>query len=716
MTTRTGPVAAIFVTLLLASGRAADDNTWTIATDDIEATFRLSAAGLELESIVNPRTGSLLNNIPGPVGSVTINGTTSSVGSSAAGWALQSASQDSTDASEQLTLTFRSQRAPITATRTFVCYRGAPVVETWTTFRGTGTTAVTVSNFNVWQLTIPSEVVHYEHGLRSNAANQGDEAFTLQRVDLRGGGQLDLDERNRSTERYLPMVAADLEDDEFFGGLMWSGSWRILAQGVAERQLRLTAGFSRVTTTVDASRPLETPHGFFGFTPGDRADVSRALRPFIVAGIRGGRPFRPLVTANTWFTYGTEIDQQSMMDEMAGAATAGVERFVVDAGWYRGAGKGSDFDPGLGSWEVDRQRFPDGLGALREFAHSLGMQFGIWVEPERVALSTVGKPGLAQQSWIASEDGHSGSVTTGQLCLASPTARQWVIDRLIAFLDEVRPDYLKWDNNLWVSCNRSGHAHGAGDGNFAHVKGLYQVLSILRERYPDMQIENCSQGGNRLDFGMLRYTDTAWMDDRTSPAVHVRHNLEGLMTFFPPAYLLSFVLNDNEPMVDSPDLALFLRSRMPGILGLTYHSAALAESDRDRLAHEIGVYKDLREVIASASAALLTDQAARENGPAWDAVQMLREDSGEAVIFAFQNDRAVPAVAVWPRGLDPDVIYEVARHEGEPLRTGTGAELMDGGLDIEEWFESAAHVIRLRPVGRVDPDVSRSAGSPRRRK
>ena len=108
------------------------------------------------------------------------------------------------------------------------------------------------------------------------------------------------------------------------------------------------------------------------------------------------------------------------------------------------------------------------------------------------------------------------------------------------------------------------------------------------------------------------------MDDRTSPAVHVRRNLEGLMTFFPPAYLLSFVLNDNEPIIDSPDLGLFLRSRMPGILGLTYKSHELTEEDRDLLASEIAVYKELRDLVANASGTLLTDQAAPDGGPCGD--------------------------------------------------------------------------------------------------
>lgn len=709
-------VRLLLVVALLASltsDVSSQGTRWTIANDEVEATWRLTSAGLLLEQIVNPRTGRSLGIPSAPDSTVTINGTTAALGSSAGGWILQDVSATDGDSGPQLALTFRSQRAPVVAVRTYACYRGSPAIETWTTFRTTGSAAVTVSNLNIWQMTVPSGVVQYEFGLRGDAAGvQIDEAFSLQTASLEAGAELNLEESNRSTEQYLPMIGADLAEDEFFGGVMWSGSWQILVQALPDRQARVTAGVPKVSITVDGAHPLETPHGFFGFTPGGRGEISTALREFVMRGVRGGRPFQPLVTDNTWFSYGTDLDQEGLMDEMAGAASVGVERFVVDAGWHLGSGSGSDFEPGLGSWEVDRRRFPDGLGALREYAHALGMQFGIWVEPERVALSTVDRPRLAQQAWLASDNGNFGSPTARQICLASPGARQWVIDRLVELVDEVQPDYLKWDNNLWVNCTRSGHAHGSTDGNFSHVKGLYAVLGTLRQRYPNLQIENCSQGGNRADFGMLGYTDTAWMDDRTSPAVHVRRNLEGLMTFFPPGYLLSFVLNDNEPIIDSPDLGLFLRSRMPGILGLTYRSSQLNESDRDRLAAEIGVYKELRDTVANASGTLLTDQAAPDGGPAWDALQETRRDSADAIIFAFQNDAAVPGIALRPRGLERDTVYEVTTQGREAISTATGAELMEKGVEIHESFDSAARIIRLRPIarGKANRVINKSGG------
>ena len=170
-----------------------------------------------------------------------------------------------------------------------------------------------------------------------------------------------------------------------------------------------------------------------------------------------------------------------------------------------------------------------------------------------------------------------------------------MLQRLIAVIDDVQPDYLKWDNNAWVNCNREGHDHGPDDGAFGHVQGLYDILAELRDRYPDLLIENVSGGGNRLDFGMLPYSDTAWMDDHTSPSSHVRHNIEGLGTFFPPAYLLSFAIDDENESLVNGDVPLYLRSRAAGILGMTYVSDTLPEQTIAALRDGIPPYKSIRE-------------------------------------------------------------------------------------------------------------------------
>jgi hypothetical protein len=196
---------------------------------------------------------------------------------------------------------------------------------------------------------------------------------------------------------------------------------------------------------------------------------------------------------------------------------------------------------------------------------------------------------------------------------------------------------------------------------------------------------------------MLRYSDVAWMDDRTSPAVRVRHNLQGLMTFFPPQYLLSFAISDStEPLIDAPDLPAYLRSRMLGILGLTYRIADLTERDREGIASEIALYKQLRDTARDASGRLLTQQAALEGGPAWDGLQQLASVSGNALIFAFQDDPGVSRMTLRPERLDARATYMVSRADGVVVGSASGADLMADGIEFDSSPESSAHVLLLR--------------------
>jgi alpha-galactosidase len=308
--------------------------------------------------------------------------------------------------------------------------------------------------------------------------------------------------------------------------------------------------------------------------------------------------------------------------------------------------------------------------------------------------SVVGQNGLDESS-LAMANGSYQSDNSALVCLAGEAGRRWVLDRLTALIDSVQPDYLKWDNNLWLNCERDGHGHGASDGSFAHVTALYGIFETLHQKYPSLAIENCSSGGNRMDFGMLRHTDVAWMDDHTAPSVHVRHNIDGLSLVFPPAYLLSFVIDLGwEPLHNPPDLPLYLRSRMEGVLGLCFQSALLSDDDRDAIAEQIALYKSLRPTLATATATLLTPQANARAGPDWDVLQETAAD-GRVLLYAFDSYNGPGSTIVAPKDLQPDVVYRVISADSGILGDMTGAGLMENGIRIVRSPGTAAHVLSL---------------------
>jgi alpha-galactosidase len=588
-------------------------------------------------------------------------------------------------------------------TRIFACYPHTPVIETWTEIvRTDDTRAVTLASPTAWSLALTTADIDYLEGLHANGDAEG---FAIIHRHLEPGGRLEIGATERSTTTAMPWFVARADGAAAFGGLMWSGPWTMAFTRAAD-QTRIVATLPDLQTTIPAGVGLEVPHGFFGVVRDLPGAPASAMRDFLVEGLREGRGFQPLVTYNPWFIYGTRIDAERMRSEIEEAARLGIELFQLDAGWYPNTGEldAYDFTAGLGSWQVDAERFPGGLRPLADLAHERGMKFGVWVEPERVAISTVGEEGLARESWLAAHDGRydpnlpNAEARAAQICLVHREAWQWVYDHLAELIESSGADYLKWDNNFWVNCNRSGHGHDSTDGAFAHVQATYELLAALRERFPDLIIENCSGGGNRIDFGMLRYSDVGWMDDRTSPSERVRHNLQGLSQVLPPAYLLSYVMaHESEPLHDSPDLPLLTRSRMPGILGLSYRAGILTEADERQLQREIDIYKSLRGITANASAALLSPQAFEGQVPPWEVVQHVGHE-GDAVVFAFDNRADDGRVRFSPVGLVAEAAYEVYSVDAGVIGIASGESLMADGIEILASPNTGAHVLVLRRI------------------
>ena len=692
-----GSPAAEAATVVAQQGDAA------IAHDAAAGTWTLTAGGAALTLALDPSRDFAIVNLTSASGTAWTTGAAADMfvrvrsqslpfGGRAAGFAYRDAAVVTRGGTLQLNATFRLATDDLTVTRHYAIVSGSPSFEAWTTYEGAGTA---IADLNALQIAVPTGMVHWLTGLQGDTADvPTDSAFTLQQQTLTVNEPFALGASHRASERTIPWFSLDGTKDEFYAALMWSGAWSVLFDRTTTGTT-ITFGLAPMTTTV--STAVDGPHVVFGVTPGGMAQGTAALRSYVLDGVRGGRPIVPLVTYNTWFAYGTEIDEASMRAEMDRATALGVELFVIDAGWYAGTGATGpfDFDAGLGNWTADPIRFPNGLKPLSDYAHSRGLRFGLWVEPERVNLSLVGAPGV-EQSWLATEDGQYGSDHSGQICLANAAARQWLMDRLTTLIDEVQPDYLKWDNNMFVNCDRDGHGHRATDGNFAHTGALYDMLTQLRERYPDLLIENVSGGGNRLDVGMLRFTDVAWMDDRTAPSVHVRHNLQGLSAVFPPAYLLSFVTDhDTEPLHDAPDLSLYFRSRMGGALGLCFRNDSFSEGEDASMAREIDIYKAARATISGASASLLTKQATPEDGPSWDVLQESTAAHDQVVLSAVQSDTGVQTINVKPTDLQPGTTYQVQSVDTGILGTATGKVLMSGGIDILQSPNSAAHILIL---------------------
>ena len=410
------------------------------------------------------------------------------LGSRNFGFDYQGATTSAHDRSLQLDATFALPTPGLRLTRHFRVTSGSPAIETWTSYAALPAGGVQVSDLNAFQLTVPNGTIHWLNGLRGdNADTIQDNAFTLRQRLLADGQSLSLGSPGRSSQTTVPWFTIDGTNDEFFGALMWSGAWSLEAERVGPN-LALTMGVAPMTTNVTGAT-LDGPHAIFGVVSGGAADASAALRSYVLGAIRNGRPFTPLVTYNTWFAYGTGVDVATMTGEMDRVATLGAELFVVDAGWYVGAGASGlfDFESGLGNYEPDPDRFPHGLRPLTDHAHGLGLKLGIWVEPERVNLSTIGAPG-ADESWLATIGGSYGSDRVGQLCLASDAATAMGL-RSADVVDRRRPARLPEVGQQQLDQLRSRPARPRDDGR--ELRPRQRACTICSRRFA-IDIRTCS--------------------------------------------------------------------------------------------------------------------------------------------------------------------------------------------------------------------------------
>jgi alpha-galactosidase len=682
------------------------DVSWTIETSAISYTIgfddngRLIARGLRNGAVGRTWNPSLQADTVFELDGRELRLNRAEVG----GFTLIRATATESTSGLELRLLFGNGRDGVQATRVYAVYPGTPVVETWTVFEATTARSVALSQIAGLQLIVDGAQVTW---VRGQDATEGSPAFTIERQQLANGDPVPLESTARSTQTALPLFAVRSEQGMFFGGLLWSGSWRIDLIGQGRQRLEATIGLGDTSTVIAAAHPVELPHAMFGVVPGDESAVAPALNRFIATGVRDGRPITPLVTFNGWFVNGTRINREIIEKQMRAAANAGAEVFEVDAGWYEGAGEQDafDFSSGLGGWRVDTEKFPDGLAPLAELAHGLGMKFALWVEPERVDLRLVGKPGMPQESWLAQSDGFyqpgvaNDEARNAMLDFGLPETRAWILDKLTTLISEQGVDYLKWDSNFWVNNTRRVAGRGARDGNFEHVRGLYLVLAELRARFPNLIIENCSGGGNRLDLGLMRYTDVGWMDDRTSPSAHVRHNLQGLTTFLPPAYLLSYLIaHENEPMHDAPDLSLYAHSRMPGVFGLSFAEGDLDEGDINGIRAATDAWKAYRDVTGSASAQLLTGQVNSAAAPSWDVLAVVGQARDQAIVYAFQNDPDAETMRIQLRGLDPTSTYELRSPLTGTAGAAKGETLMTAGIELTASGDGASQLWQLSVV------------------
>jgi alpha-galactosidase len=299
------------------------------------------------------------------------------------------------------------------------------------------------------------------------------------------------------------------------------------------------------------------------------------------------------VTLNVWEAVTFDHRLPRLVELAERAAKIGVERFVLDDGWF---GDRRDDRAGLGDWVVSPDAWPDGLRPLVDRVRGLGMEFGLWFEPEMVnADSDVAR---AHPEWVLSARGSWPVEARHQqvLNLAIPEAFEHVKSQMCAVLDEYDIDYIKWDHNRDL-VEAGNQLERGRPGVSAQTRAVYRLLDELRDAYPSLEIESCSSGGSRIDLEVLERADRVWVSDNIDP-LERQHMLRWTAQLVPPEYLGSHIASGRSQTTGRVhELAFRGATAVFGHLGIEWDLTEASDDELEELRAWVAFFKAERDLL-----------------------------------------------------------------------------------------------------------------------
>jgi len=479
------------------------------------------------------------------------------------------------------------------------------------------------------------------------------------------------------------------QGDVWFGALGWSGSWQISIEQDQLQQVRVSGGPNAFDFAyrLMPGEHLQSPDFYAGYSHDGIGGASRLLHRFEIGTILPHAPHPKLrpVLYNSWEATEFKVDEAGQETLAEKAASIGVERFVVDDGWF---GQRSTDHAGLGDWYVNPVKFPHGLKPLIDKVHSLGMDFGLWVEPEMVnADSDLYRK---HPDWVLNFTGRPRTEGRNQMMLnlARPDVRAYVYGFLDKLLSENDIAFLKWDyNRNW---SEPGWPAVAPEDQkkvyINYVQNLYSILEELRAKHPNVEIESCSGGGSRVDLGIMRLTDEVWPSDNTDAFDRLLMQ-DGFTYAYAPGVMMSWV-TDSPTWVNQRTLSLEYRflSSMQGSLGIGANLNHWKPEDFSTAKRMVGEYKQIREVVQRGSLYRLISP---QKGSEHSVTEYVSNRQDRVVTFAFLHSSQLlyPFPRIFLRGLREDRQYRIAsvygKLAGNTPAAASGAYWMEHGVDVD---------------------------------
>jgi len=358
------------------------------------------------------------------------------------------------------------------------------------------------------------------------------------------------------------------------------------------------------------------------------------------------------------------------------AALLGVQLFIVDLGWARG----------IGDWHADPAKFPNGLGALSDYVHSLGMKFGLHFA---LAEAAPDSPVLQDNpDWTATDD--SNYFGAASLCLSNKPTQDWLVQEGIRMIDEYHVDWILQDGqNMVKQCTKSTHTHDPNDSNYANsVQGINAVVGAIQQARPNVYWENCENGGNMMTFNMVKSYVTSITND-ASGSLPARQAVYGATYPFPPRFAERYM-----PPSDglSPYATHSYRFGGPWVLMTTL--ADLTADQTGYLKSQVQFYKDQRLDIAAGKVFHILPPGA----DATDVIQSYNDATDTAIAVITRAGSSGPSYLFHPKGLNPVQRYTVWFEIDPTVYSQTGSQLMATGVRVSLPEPYSSDVMHIEPL------------------
>ncbi|MCR5158353.1 MAG: alpha-galactosidase [Prevotella sp.] len=613
------------------------------------------------------------------------------------------------------TFTMQDKLMPVTVKLFYKAYKNVDVIETWTEISHQEKKAVTLKRFDSGHLTLRQGDVWVTH-LHGNWAAEADitqEPLTLGMKTVRNSDGT----RNSHLDAPELMLSLDGRPQELTGrtiglALCWSGNFELRMNTVSHREHHVYAGIDPTASEyiLEPKEVFETPRLAMAYSTEGMSGVSRIFHNW---ARKEGMFHRAMRTGdillNSWEGIYLDITEEKIIKMMDDIAAFGGELFVMDDGWFGDKYPRKVDDSSLGDWVVDKKKLPNGIKALTDAARQRKIKFGIWIEPEMT--NTVSELFDQHPDWVLQRPGRDLRKGRGGtqvvLDMTNPKVQDFVfgvVDNLMTQYPEIA--YIKWDANCPISNYGSTYLPKAKQSNIYvdYHLGLIKTLKRIREKYPDLVIQDCASGGGRANYGLLPYFDEFWVSDNTDALqrVYIQY---GTSLFFPANAMACHI--NHCPYWNTGGRVIPVKFRcdvaMSGRLGIELQPTQMTDEERQQCTACFADYKQLRPLVQTGNLYRLLSPYDHKGV---SSILYSNDQKTQAVLFVYKvenyYDQPLPRLRL--AGLDPAKTYTLTEKN---VRVGqkpcslsgkqfSGRFLMDVGIEVPLREEYCSRVFELK--------------------